>query len=165
MKVLFMKLAVVVFVISLCALGCSKSNEDFSQSQSDESMQGDYDLDDSEESEDMTVQDLKDIQALYEAMEDEDEAEENDSEVTDQKESADKGIQQQGSSGDILLGKILSIDAENNEVAILDGETGKSRNIAVGPGADRFFVVGQDVEVTLKPNTNKAVSMKPEPTE
>jgi|GEM_PF-6323072 len=64
------------------------------------------------------------------------------------------------SKGDIIRGKIISMDAPKNEIVIKDLKTGAERTIAVSPGDISQLKKDAAVKIILAPGTNKAQSVK-----
>jgi hypothetical protein len=64
------------------------------------------------------------------------------------------------SKGDIIRGKIISMDASKNEIVVKDFKTGAERTVSVSPGDIALLKKDAAVKIILEAGTNKAQSVK-----
>ncbi|MCX5903053.1 MAG: hypothetical protein NTV89_06170 [Proteobacteria bacterium] len=64
------------------------------------------------------------------------------------------------SKGDIIRGKIISVDASKNEIVVKDFKTGAERTVSVSPGDIAPLKKDAAVKIILEAGTNKAQSVK-----
>jgi len=63
-------------------------------------------------------------------------------------------------SGELIQGKIVSIDKTKNEIVVKDDKTGVERTIAAKSKIIASLKVGEEVKVTLKGGSNTAEKVK-----
>ena len=64
------------------------------------------------------------------------------------------------SKGDIIRGKIISVDASKNEIVVKDIKTGAERTVSISPGDIAPLKKDAAVKIILEAGTNKAQSIK-----
>ncbi len=61
---------------------------------------------------------------------------------------------------EIIIGKIVSVDPVKNEIVIKEDKTGIDKTIQVRPKTISSLKIGEHVKAKLKPQDNKAESVK-----